>query len=98
MNKVVSIQHQGELHEIPLDVINKITSPPTSKEEAQALLGILGFQAYSKFQPDWNPTLFSDPKKEQFQISSATLSNSKVLNRSKEDHAVALGSVGEDKM
>lgn len=43
MNKVVSIQHQGELHEIPLDVINKIMSPPTSKEEAQALLGILGF-------------------------------------------------------
>lgn len=37
-------------------------SPPTSKVEAQALLGILGFVeiAYSKFQPDCKPTLSSD--------------------------------------
>lgn len=65
--------------------MNKImTSPPTIKEEAQALLSILGFgeNAYSKFQPDCKPTLPSDPKKQQFQFSCGTLDNNKLLNKS----------------
>ncbi|KFZ57759.1 hypothetical protein N321_11978, partial [Antrostomus carolinensis] len=41
----LGIKWQDGRHQIPVDVINKITamSPPTNKKEAQAFLGTVGF-------------------------------------------------------
>ncbi|KFV95519.1 hypothetical protein N326_01963, partial [Eurypyga helias] len=41
----LGVQCQDEHHQIPMDVINKITamSPPTSKKETQAFPGVVGF-------------------------------------------------------
>ncbi|KAK4810593.1 hypothetical protein QYF61_007330 [Mycteria americana] len=41
----LGIKWQDGHHQIPMDVINKITamSPPTSKKETQAFLGVVGF-------------------------------------------------------
>ncbi|KAK4827198.1 hypothetical protein QYF61_015226 [Mycteria americana] len=43
--QVLGIKWQDGRHQIPMDVINKITavSPPTGKKETQAFLGIVGF-------------------------------------------------------
>ncbi|KAK4826302.1 hypothetical protein QYF61_007149, partial [Mycteria americana] len=52
----LGIKWQDGHCQIPMDVINKITamSPPSSKKETQAFLGICGFleNAYSKLQSD----------------------------------------------
>ncbi|GAB0208628.1 macrophage immunometabolism regulator [Grus japonensis] len=41
----LGIKWQDGCHQIPMDVINKITamSPPTNKKETQAFLGVVGF-------------------------------------------------------
>ncbi|KAF1512329.1 hypothetical protein FQV20_0000740, partial [Eudyptula albosignata] len=43
--QILGIKWQDGCHQIPMDVINKITavSPPTSKKETQAFLGVVGF-------------------------------------------------------
>lgn len=53
-----------------MDVINKMTSPQNSKEEAQALLGILYFggNAYSEFQPDCKPEVTQKKNNFKFQV------------------------------
>ncbi|KAF1675915.1 Retrovirus-related Pol polyprotein from transposon 17.6, partial [Pygoscelis papua] len=42
----LGVKWQDGRHQIPMDVINKITamSPPTSKKETQAFLGVVGFR------------------------------------------------------
>ncbi|PKU32789.1 hypothetical protein llap_16909 [Limosa lapponica baueri] len=43
--RFLGIKWQDGRHQIPMDVINKITamSPPTNKKETQAFLGVVGF-------------------------------------------------------
>ncbi|KFW09699.1 hypothetical protein N327_06656, partial [Fulmarus glacialis] len=55
----LGIKWQDGHHQIPMDVINEITamSPPTSKKETQAFLGVVGF--WKMHTPDYS--LFVSP-------------------------------------
>ncbi|KAK4828886.1 LOW QUALITY PROTEIN: hypothetical protein QYF61_001444 [Mycteria americana] len=53
----LGIKWQDGCRQIPMDVINKITamSPPTSKKETQAFLGVVGF--WRMHIPNYSPTV-----------------------------------------
>ncbi|PKU32236.1 hypothetical protein llap_17459 [Limosa lapponica baueri] len=94
----LGIKWQDGRRQIPMDVINKITSmsPPTNKKEAQAFLGIVGF--WRRHIPQIVSPLYDvTRKKNDFKWGPEQQS---ALEQIKQEivHAVALGLVwrGQD--
>ncbi|KAK4807085.1 hypothetical protein QYF61_018426 [Mycteria americana] len=92
---------QDGCHQIPMDVINKITamSPPTSKKETQAFLGVVGF--WRMYIPNYSlivsPLYQVTQKKNDFKWGPEQQQAFEQIKR-ETVHAVALGPVqaGQD--
>ncbi|KAF1526119.1 hypothetical protein FQV20_0005926, partial [Eudyptula albosignata] len=100
----LGLKWQDGRHQIPLNAINKITamSPPTSKKETQAFLGVVGFQRmhipnYSLIVSPYHQPVALHGKKNDFKWDPE---QRQAFEQIKEDivHAVALGLVqaGQD--
>jgi len=97
----LGIKWQDGRHQIPMDVINKITamSPPTSKKEAQAFLVVVGFlrMHIPNYSQIVSPLYHVTRKKNDFEWAPE---QRQAFEQIKQEivHAVALGAVrsGQD--
>ncbi|KAK4806163.1 hypothetical protein QYF61_001086 [Mycteria americana] len=97
----LGIKWQDGRRQIPMDVINKITamSPPTSKQETQAFLGVVGF--WRMHIPNYNlivsPLYQVTRKKNNFEWGPEQRQAFEQIKR-EIVHAVALGPVWQGKI